>query len=142
MSSHISGEESDPQSGYEADVSDEFSDGRTVVDYHKTTSSDSIIDLAKTKHSENGNLEAGMICIGCDVQDAGPGVTSDEDALFGMIWIGCSVRDMGFNSYQDYLESDDQPTVEHIEDVRNLGSSQQLKENACHTKDKPSKNCK
>ncbi|KAL3433522.1 hypothetical protein BDV09DRAFT_110109 [Aspergillus tetrazonus] len=109
--SSINRGESDPHSSeYEGDISDQVSEASAVAN------SDTV-DEGSSETGEINELETGTIWIGCDVRDAGPGVQSDEDAEFGTIVIGCSIRDMGFESYQAYLNADDQATVEHIENV-------------------------
>ncbi|CBF86863.1 predicted protein [Aspergillus nidulans FGSC A4] len=109
--SSINRGESDPHSsGYEGDISDQVSETRAVAN-------PDTVDEGSSETSETNELETGTIWIGCDVRDAGPGVQSDEDAEFGTIVIGCSIRDMGFESYQAYLNADDQATVEHIENI-------------------------
>ncbi|KAL5048716.1 hypothetical protein BDW71DRAFT_17189 [Aspergillus fruticulosus] len=104
-------EESDPLSSrYDGDISGQVSEASTVVN-------SDIVNESSSKINETNEPETGTIWIGCDMRDAGPGVQSDEDAEFGTIVIGCSIRDMGFESYQAYLDADDQATVQHIENV-------------------------
>ncbi|KAL4996098.1 hypothetical protein BDV10DRAFT_116972 [Aspergillus recurvatus] len=133
MMSFNNREESDPHSsGYEGDISDQVSEASTVAKSDTVNESSSEIN-------ETNEPETGTIWIGCDVRDAGPGVQSDEDAEFGTIVIGCSIRDMGFESYQAYLDADDQVTVEHIENADEMADVEHSSSVAGDSSNKKSK---
>ncbi|KAL4819656.1 hypothetical protein BDW67DRAFT_134202 [Aspergillus spinulosporus] len=135
MSSNNHGESDPHSSGYEGDISDQFSEVSTVAD------SDTV-DESSSETSETNELKTGTIWIGCDVRDAGPGVQSDEDAEFGTIVIGCSIRDMGFENYQAYLNADDQATVEHIENVDEIADVEHSRTAAIDANNKKLISCK
>ncbi|KAL4943760.1 hypothetical protein BDV06DRAFT_129419 [Aspergillus oleicola] len=119
MSTKNHNEDNDPtSSGYEANISDEVSHASSIVKTKTAPSSNSTIET----NNENDKHEIGVITIGCNTRDAGPGVLSDGDAEFGTIWIGYSVRDMGFEGYQALKSprSEGQGQAEHIEDVGSM----------------------
>jgi hypothetical protein len=129
-------DEGDPHSwGYEGDISEQVPEANAVAN------SDTV-DEGSSETSETNELETGTIWIGCDVRDAGPGVQSDQDAEFGTIVIGCSIRDMGFESYQAYLNADDQATVEHIENVDEIADMEHSTTAAIDANNKKLISCK
>ncbi|KAL4921431.1 hypothetical protein BDW62DRAFT_198001 [Aspergillus aurantiobrunneus] len=126
-------------SGYEGDISDQVSEVCTITVSGPPPCCDFTDDESI---SESHESKIGTIWIGCDVRDVGPGVENDEEAEFGTIWIGCSLRDMGFDSYQAFLDSDDQAEVEHIENVAVFGDGKHSKTGTDDARNKESRACK
>ncbi|KAL4923921.1 uncharacterized protein BDV17DRAFT_295924 [Aspergillus undulatus] len=121
MSSKNHNEDNDPHSsGYEGDVSDQVSDASTLVNSEAASSSNATVGTS----NKSDESETGIITIGCDARDAGPGIQSDVDAQFGTIWIGCSVRDVGANNKQAFVSSDSECEVEHIQGIRALADEE------------------
>ncbi|KAL4863972.1 hypothetical protein BDV12DRAFT_201541 [Aspergillus spectabilis] len=121
MSSNKPNDENDEphSSGYEGDISDDVSESST--DDTETLSSR---DSATESSNEDDDTEYGTIWIGCDVRDAGPGVENDDDAPFGTIWIGCNVREMDLDAPQALSDSDEEPSLEHVEDINELAEEE------------------
>ncbi|KAL5341181.1 hypothetical protein BJX70DRAFT_76777 [Aspergillus crustosus] len=99
-------------SGYEGDISDDVS-GSSTADTQFLTSRETSVETSDEGHG----TEYGTIWIGCDARDAGPGVQNDDEAPFGTIWIGCDVRETVLDARQAVADSDEEPAVEHIEDI-------------------------
>lgn len=138
MSSNNHDGDGEPHSlGYEDDISDQASEVSTI-----TTTSASCSDPTIEDCNESLESDTGTIWVGCDVRDAGPGVENDDEAEFGIIWIGCSIQDMGFDSYQAFLNSDDQEEAEHIENVGVLGDAEDSEITTINSSSKESKTCK
>ncbi|KAL4780978.1 hypothetical protein BJX76DRAFT_360348 [Aspergillus varians] len=112
MSNSCDGDNQHHYSGYEGDVSYQVSSPSTSM----TTPTPCYKIIIQIGNRGN-ELKTETIWIGGDARDAGPGLQNDDEAKFGIIWIGCSACDIGPKSYQAFLDSDDQPEAEHVENV-------------------------